>query len=85
MQFEEADSNQLNSYILLVPKKRQEIGANIEGTTSTDYLIGYGVSFNYRNLNANRAANQLNASIKAGVESNFDTLSRKFYMQALDY
>lgn len=85
VQFEEADSNQLNSYILLVPKKRQEIGANIEGTTSTDYLIGYGVSFNYRNLNANRAANQLNASIKAGVESNFDTLSRKFYMQALDY
>jgi outer membrane protein assembly factor BamA len=60
--------NTLNSYLFLTPKRRQEIGANFEVSTSSDYLLGSGVSLNYRHLNVSRAANQLNISLNTGIE-----------------
>jgi outer membrane protein insertion porin family len=60
--------NTLNTYIFLTPKRRQEIGANIEVSTSSDYLIGSGVSLNYKHLNIGHSATQLNISLNTGVE-----------------
>lgn len=60
--------NTLNTYIYMTPKRRQEIGANFEVSTSSDYLLGSGVSLNYRHLNVSRSANQLNISLNTGVE-----------------
>jgi outer membrane protein assembly factor BamA len=61
-------TNKLNAYLFLTPKRKQELGANFEVSTSSDYLVGSGISFNYRHLNVNRAANQLGVSLNAGLE-----------------
>lgn len=60
--------NTLSTYIFLTPKRRQEIGANFEISTSSDYLIGSGVSLNYKHLNIARSATQLSVSLNTGVE-----------------
>ncbi|GAA0539713.1 translocation and assembly module lipoprotein TamL [Chitinophaga japonensis] len=61
-------SGKLNAYLYMRPKRRQELGANFEVSTSSDYLVGTGVSLNYRHLNLNRAANQLSISLNTGLE-----------------
>lgn len=61
-------TNKLNAYLYLTPKRKQELGANFEVSTSSDYMVGSGISLNYRHLNMNRAANQLSVSLNAGLE-----------------
>jgi len=61
-------TDKLNAYLFLTPKRRQELGANFEVSTSSDYLVGTGISLNYRHLNVNRAANQLSISLNTGLE-----------------
>ena len=65
---EKKDSNKLVTYLYLTPKRRQELGANFELSTSSDYQLGSGVSLNYRHLNIGRSATQLNISLNAGIE-----------------
>ncbi|MVT10931.1 BamA/TamA family outer membrane protein [Chitinophaga sp. ysch24] len=60
--------NTLDAYIYLTPKRRQEIGANFEVSTSSDYLLGSGISLNYKHLNVGRSATQLNISLNTGIE-----------------
>lgn len=64
-----ARPNALDAYLFLTPKRRQELGANLEVSTSSDYLFGSGISLSYRHLNLNRAANQLGVSLRTGVET----------------
>ncbi len=52
----------------MTPKRRQEIGANFEVSTSSDYPLGSGVSLSYRHLNVGRSATQLNVSLNTGIE-----------------
>jgi outer membrane protein insertion porin family len=65
---ERKDTPKLDAYIYLTPKRRQELGANFELSTSSDYLLGSGVSLNYKHLNVGRSATQLNISLNAGIE-----------------
>lgn len=70
LQFRESKTkpNSLETYLFLTPKRRQELGANFEVSTSSDYLVGSGVSLNYRHLNIGRSATQLAIGINGGVE-----------------
>jgi outer membrane protein insertion porin family len=60
--------NILSTYLYLSPKRRQELGANFEVSTSSDYLVGSGISLNYKHLNVGRSATQLNISLNTGIE-----------------
>jgi len=77
-------TNKLDAYLFLTPKRKQELGVNFEVSTSSDYLIGSGISFNYRHLNLNRSANQLTVSLNAGVETIRDQLDN-FVVQAKQF
>lgn len=77
-----ADS--LDAYIFLTPAKKQELGANLEATSSSDYIIGGAVNLTYKNKNTNRAANQITANLKGGLEWNSDSTSL-FFVQAREY
>jgi outer membrane protein assembly factor BamA len=80
---EAADS--LDCYIFLTPGKKQEVGVNLETTTSpSDYIIGGALNLTYRNNNTSRAADRLTANLKTGIEWNSDSL-RPFYSQAREY
>lgn len=70
LQFRESKTkpNTLETYLFLTPKRRQELGANFEVSTSSDYLLGSGVSLNYRHLNVGRSATQLAISLNGGIE-----------------
>ncbi|UYQ93749.1 BamA/TamA family outer membrane protein [Chitinophaga horti] len=66
---EKQDSlHKLDAYIQMTQKKRQELGLTADVTTSSDYFVGSSLSLNYRNYNINRAANELQVSLKGGVE-----------------
>lgn len=74
----------LDSYIFLIPGKKQEIGADLEATNSSDYIIGGALNLSYQNKNLNRAANLLTANLKAGVEWNSDK-NQSFFIQAREF
>ncbi len=75
----------LDCYIFLIPGKKQELGANIETTTSgNDYIIGGALNLTYQNNNTHRAANQLKIGLKSGIEWNSDS-ARAFFVQAREY
>lgn len=61
-------AHSLDAYAFLTPKRRQELGANFEVSTSSDYFVGSGVGLNYRHINLNRAANQLSITLNTGLE-----------------
>ncbi|WP_161596820.1 translocation and assembly module lipoprotein TamL [Chitinophaga vietnamensis] len=65
---ETKDTNTLDAYAFLTPRKKQEIGANFELSNSTDYLLGSGISLNYRHINLNRTATQFGVSLNTGIE-----------------
>ncbi len=72
----------LDCYIFLIPGKKQEIGANIETTTSAgDYIVGGALNLNYQHNNTNRAANQFSINLKGGMEWN-DDASGHLFVQA---
>lgn len=73
--------DQLNCFVYLTPGKKQSLGADLESTTSSDYVIGGAVNLTYKNNNLNKAANLLTASLKTGVEWNSDS-TRAFFVQA---
>jgi outer membrane protein assembly factor BamA len=74
----------LDCYIFLTPAKKQELGANLEATSSSDYIIGGALNLTYRNKNTNHAANRITANLKSGLEWNSDSAS-SFYVQAREY
>jgi len=74
----------LDCYIFLTPARKQELGANLEATSSSDYIVGGALNLTYRNKNTNKAADQVNANLKTGIEWNSDS-SRPFYVQAREY
>lgn len=74
----------LDCYIFLIPNKKRELGADLEGTTSTDYILGGAVNLTYLNRNFARAANLLSLSLKSGIEWTGDS-SRPFYVQAKEF
>ncbi len=75
----------LDCYIFLIPGKKQELGANIETTTSgNDYIIGGALNLTYQNNNTHRAANQLKVGLKSGIEWNSDS-ARAFFIQAREF
>lgn len=66
---EKQDSlNKLDVFLQMTPKKRQEVGLNFDVTTSSDYFVGSSLSLNYRHFNINKAANELQVSLKGGLE-----------------
>lgn len=73
----------LDAYIQLTPRKKQELSANIDLTTSSDYFVGSGVSLGYRHFNVSRAANELHITLKGGVEVVRN--ASQFDMQATEY
>lgn len=73
----------LDTYIYLTPKKKQELSANVDLTTSSDYFVGSGVTLGYRHLNLNRAANELHVTLKGGLE--IVRNAGRFDLQALEY
>ena len=74
----------LDCYIFLIPARKQELGVNLEATSSTDYVVGGALNLTYKNRNTNRAANQVTANLKTGVEWNSDS-ARSFFVQAREY
>lgn len=85
VQFRESKDTvqKLDAFIQLTPRKKQELSANIDLTTSSDYFIGSGVSLGYRHFNVNRAANELHVTLKGGVEVVRN--ASRFDMQATEY
>jgi outer membrane protein assembly factor BamA len=77
-----ADS--LDAYIFLTPARKQSLGLNLEATSSSDYIVGGALNLTYKNRNTNRAANQVTASIKSGLEWNSDS-SNIFFVQAREF
>jgi outer membrane protein assembly factor BamA len=77
-------TDSLDAYVFLTPDKKQELGLNLETTSSSDYIIGGALNLTYRNNNTNRAADRINANLKTGIEWNSDSL-RPFYVQAREY
>lgn len=78
-------SDSLDSYIFLTPNQKQEVGANLEATSSTsDYIIGGALNLTYSNKNVNKAANRITANLKTGIEWNSDSL-RPFFIQAREF
>jgi outer membrane protein assembly factor BamA len=74
----------LDAYIFLTPARKQSLGANLEATSSSDYIIGGALNLTYKNRNTNRAANQVTANIKGGLEWNSDS-SDIFFVQAREF
>jgi outer membrane protein insertion porin family len=75
-------SHKLDAYIYLTPKRRQELGANFEISTSSDYLLGSGITLNYKHLNIARSATQLNITLNGGIELIRDNPSNKWMLQS---
>lgn len=73
----------LDAYLLLTPRKKQELSANIDITTSSDYFVGSGVTLGYRHFNLNRSANELHVTLKGGLEVIRN--SGRFDLQAMEY
>ena len=72
----------LDCYVFLMPNKKQEMGVNLETTTSAgDYIIGGALNLTYQNNNTHRSANQLKVNLKTGIEWNSDS-ARAFFVQA---
>ncbi|NIG57047.1 BamA/TamA family outer membrane protein [Chitinophaga sp. Cy-1792] len=61
-------TNSLDAYLFLSPRKKQEFGLNFEVSNSSDYLLGSGVSLNYRHINLGRSATQFGFSLNTGIE-----------------
>ncbi|HVI47441.1 MAG TPA: BamA/TamA family outer membrane protein [Chitinophaga sp.] len=61
-------SNVLDAYLFLTPRKKQEMGVNFELSNSSDYLLGSGISINYKHINLARSATQLGLTIHTGIE-----------------
>lgn len=75
----------LDCYIFLIPGKKQEVGINLEGTTSaSDYIIGGALNLTYQNNNTHRSANQLKINLKSGIEWSSDS-ARAFFIQAREF
>ncbi|WP_291947320.1 BamA/TamA family outer membrane protein [Chitinophaga sp.] len=70
LQYKEAKdtSNSLDAYLFLTPRKKQELGVNFEVSNSSDYLLGSGVSLNYRHINLSKSATQFGFSLNTGIE-----------------
>lgn len=80
-----AGSDSLDCYIFLIPGKKQEVGINLETTTSaSDYIIGGALSLNYQNNNTHHSANRLKINLKSGLEWNSDS-ARSFFVQAREF
>jgi len=77
-------SDSLDCYIFLTQARKQELGANLEATSSSDYVVGGALNLTYRNKNTNRAADQVTANLKTGIEWNSDS-ARRFFVQAREY
>lgn len=79
-------AHKLDAFVLLTPRKKQELSANIDVTTSNDYLVGSGVTLGYRHFNVNRSANELHITLKGGVEiarnNSFDLQAREYGVNA---
>ncbi|MGX5819464.1 translocation and assembly module lipoprotein TamL [Chitinophaga lutea] len=73
----------LDTYVQLTPRRKQELSATADITTSSDYFVGSGVQLGYRHFNMNRAANELHITLKGGVEVVRN--DGKFDMQATEY
>ncbi len=74
----------LDAYIQLLPKKKQELSANVDVTTSSDYFGGSAVTLGWRHFNLNRAATELHITAKAGLEI-IRTPAGNFDLQAQEY
>lgn len=74
----------MDSYVLLVPNKKQAFGVDPEVSTSDDYVFGSGLNFTYQNKNVAKAANFLTLTLNGGLEFNSDT-ARPLYIQAQDF
>nr|WP_308463733.1 BamA/TamA family outer membrane protein [Chitinophaga nivalis] len=61
-------ANTLDAYVFLTPRRRQELGTNLEVSNSSDYLLGSGISLNYRHINLNKTATQLGMTLNTGLE-----------------
>ena len=59
----------LDGYLFLTPALRQDVTAEIQGTSRTGNFLGSSVSFSYQNRNTLRGGELLNAALSAGVET----------------
>lgn len=70
----------LNSYILLTPADRYDFNTSWETSTGTTYTLGSGLTVGVQHKNIAKGANLLSASVSGSVETQFDTLSQKFFV-----
>lgn len=58
----------LDALLYLTPRRRQNIGASFEVSTSSDYLLGSGVTLTWRHLNLHRSATSVDVNLSTGIE-----------------
>ncbi|HEY0272800.1 MAG TPA: BamA/TamA family outer membrane protein, partial [Chitinophaga sp.] len=58
----------LDALLFLTPRRRQSLGATFEVSTSSDYLLGSGITLSSRHLNLHRSATSLDVSLNTGIE-----------------
>ncbi|MBV7533599.1 BamA/TamA family outer membrane protein [Chitinophaga sp. sic0106] len=70
LQYKEAKdtANSLDAYLMLTPRKKQEVAVNFEVSNSSDYLLGSGVSLIYRHINLGKTATQFGFGLNTGIE-----------------
>ncbi|MFY0253754.1 BamA/TamA family outer membrane protein [Chitinophaga sp. 30R24] len=70
LQYKEPKTNTdtLDAYLFLTPRRKQELGLTFEVSNSSDYILGSGLTLNYRHINLNNTATQLGTSLSTGIE-----------------
>ncbi|WP_158266968.1 BamA/TamA family outer membrane protein [Chitinophaga niastensis] len=61
-------ANALDAYLFLTPRRKQELGLSFEVSNSSDYLLGSGITLNYRHINLNNTAAQFGMALNTGIE-----------------
>lgn len=69
LRYERVGDHLLDGYIFLTPTLRQDVTAEIQGTSRTGNYLGSSVSFSYQNRNTFWGGELLNAALSAGVET----------------
>ncbi len=69
LRYQRVGDHLLDGHIYLTPALRQDVTAEVQGTSRTGNFIGSSVSFSYQNRNTFWGGELLNAALSAGVET----------------
>ncbi len=82
VRYEQVGNDQLDSYIFLTPTLRQDVTAEVQGTSRTGNFLGSSLSLSYQNRNTFFGGELLNAALSAGVETQIT--NRSTFINTLD-